>query len=57
MLPESGQGLCAFPINQMIRDHFLEGQEDLKSREAKDRLLDVQRPHKKPSINAWENLR
>ena len=57
MLPESGQGLCEFPMNQMIRDHFLEGQEDLKGREARDRLLDAQRPHKKPSINAWENLR
>ena len=57
MLPESGQRLCAFPMTQMIRENFLEGQEDLKSREAKGRLLDAQRPHKKPSINAWENLR
>jgi len=41
----------------MIRENFLEGQEDLRSREAKGRLLDAQRPHEKPSINAQENLR
>lgn len=35
MIPESRQRLCAFSMNQMIRENFLEGQEDLKGREAK----------------------